>query len=175
MLMLDLFAGLGGASTAMRDRGWDVVTVDNEASFNCTVTTDLASWSWDGERPDLVWASPPCQEFSRWGMPWLRAKNPPAPSLDLVKAAMRVIRECEPNFWVIENVRGAVQWLKPLLGPVKCRWGSAFLWGKFPAIGRPRVKPHKERLSSKRRAERSKIPLAISLRLAMACESTLVI
>ena len=47
-LMLDLFAGLGGASEAMRRRGWEVVTVDNDPVFNCTVTADLAEWSWQG-------------------------------------------------------------------------------------------------------------------------------
>lgn len=41
-----------------------------------------------------------------------------------------------------------------------------------PNRGTVRVKPHKERLSSKRRAERSAIPYPISLALALACESS---
>ena len=34
MLMLDLCCGLGGASRAMRERGWEVVTVDIVPEFN---------------------------------------------------------------------------------------------------------------------------------------------
>lgn len=54
LLMLDLCCGLKGASAAMRDRGWEVVR---------------------GRRPDLVWASPPCTEFSRESMPWTKTGN----------------------------------------------------------------------------------------------------
>lgn len=39
--MLDLFAGLGGASAAMCERGWDVVTVDADPAFGCTHTANL--------------------------------------------------------------------------------------------------------------------------------------
>lgn len=172
MLMLDLFAGLGGASEAQRKRGWDVVTVDVDPAFNSAVTADLTSWSWDGPSPHLVWASPPCQEFSRHGMPWLRKKNPPPPSMHLLWAARRIIEECDPVWWVVENVRGAIPFFRPLLGdPIQV--GAAFLWGRFPDLGRVRVKPHKERLSSTQRAERSRIPYAISEALALACESNL--
>lgn len=169
--MLDLFSGLGGASAAMKDRGWDVVTVDVEPRFNCTYTADLLTWEPPADLGafDLVWASPPCQEFSRWGMPWLRAKNPPPPSLALLEAALRVIRRCDPDWWVVENVRGASSFFRPLLGEPRM-YGAAFLWGRFPDLGTVEVPPHKERLSSTRRAERSKVPYPISLAMAKACE-----
>ena len=34
MLMLDLCSGLGGASKAMKERGWDVITVDVNPEFS---------------------------------------------------------------------------------------------------------------------------------------------
>lgn len=170
MLMLDLFAGLGGASQAMRDRGWEVVTVDVDPAFGCTVTADLAGWSWDGPPPDLVWASPPCTEFSRESMPWCRTGK--EPSLSLVRSALRIVGECRPAWWVLENVRGATKYINPLLGEPKQSHGPFFLWGQFPAFG-CRVRPFKEKLSGKERARRAKVPYHLSRALAVACESTL--
>jgi hypothetical protein len=171
-LMLDLFAGLGGASTAMRARPdrWSVATVDNDPRFNCTVTADISAWSWTGPTPHLVWASPPCTDFSRESMPWCRTGD--EPSVDLVRAALRVIEECQPTWWVIENVRGAVKWFAPILGEPKQVHGPFYLWGSFPPF-RCRVRPFKEKLSGKQRAERAKVPLCVSRALADACESNL--
>lgn len=170
MQMLDLFAGLGGASQAMRERGWDVVTVDNDPRFGCTHTADLSTWSYDGPAIDLVWASPPCTEFSRESMPWCRTGK--APGLELVHAARRIIAEVAPTWWVIENVRGATKYLNPIMGEPKQSHGPFFLWGQFPAF-RCRVLPFKEKLSSKQRAERAKVPAGLSRALAIACESDL--
>lgn len=171
MLMLDLFAGLGGASAAMRDRGWEVVTVDVDPAFGCTVTADLSAWSWTGRRPDLVWASPPCTEFSREIMPWCRTGKPP--SLDLVRAAVRVINECDPTWWVLENVRGACRWLLPVLGDHRASYGPYFLWGRFPPFACQVRKRNKESMSSSWKAERARIPYEVSEALARACETTI--
>lgn len=170
MLMLDLFSGLGGASAGFRDRGWDVVTVDIDPRFNCTHTTDLAAWEYTGATPDIVWASPPCTQFSRSILPWIKDKR--TPSLDLLRAALRVIREVDPVWWVVENVRGAIRWFRPLLGDPVMSVGPVFLWGRFPSFTVRPVKAYKQRLSSRRKAERSKIPYPISAALAKACESS---
>ena len=167
--MLDLFSGLGGASAAMVDRGWDVITVDIEPSFRCTHTADLLTWTYDGPSVDLVWASPPCTEFSRDYLPWLRGKYPP-PSLDLASSALRIIRDVCPIWWVVENVRGSVRHLTPLFGREPTQVGQCFLWGDFEPLGNVKVSARKERLPSRRRAERSKVPPEISLAVAVACE-----
>lgn len=166
--MLDLFSGLGGASQAFKSRGWDVVTVDNDPRFGCTYTADLLTWRWDGPRPDFIWASPPCTEFSREIMPWCRTGNPP--SLDLVRAALRVIDAARPRFWCLENVRGSVKWIAPLIGRHRQSHGPFYLWGSFPAF-ECRVKPFKEKLTSARRADRAKVPAELSDAMAAACES----
>ena len=168
-----MFAGLGGASAAMKDRGWDVVTVDNDPAFGCGVTADLSAWSWPGPRPDLVWASPPCTEFSRESMPWCRTGK--EPSLALVRAAMRIVRECSPSWWVLENVRGSIPYLTEELGEGPAMSvGPFFLWGRFPAFkARIRSKRKKESFTSAWRAERARVPYEVSRALAVACESTL--
>lgn len=165
--MLDLFCGYKGASEAMSRRGWRVETVDRLVSFNPTHVVDIREWSWqpgpDLLRPDLVWASPPCQEFSRQTMPWTRARNPAPPDLSLVEAARRIIGEIQPRWWVMENVRGAVPYLgKPV--------GAYCLWGEFPEFEAVTSK-RKEALPSWKKQERARVPYEISLALALACES----
>lgn len=171
MTMLDLFSGLGGASRAMSERGWRVVRVDIEPRFRPSVVADARNVSFHDFRPDLFWASPVCTEFARESMPWCRTGKPP--SLDLVRAAIRVRDEVRPRWWIIENVRGAMRWLEPLLGRPTMRIGAAYLWGEFPLpLGCREPKPGKERIGPcpDRPALRSLIPHETSLAIAQACE-----
>ena len=166
--MLDLFCGYKGASAAMfmRSSYWKVETLDIMPSFNPTYCVDIREWSYTGDVPDLVWASPPCQEFSRHSMPWTRAKTPAPPDLSLVKSAQRIIGEIKPRWWIIENVRGAI----PYLGkPVK-KIGAYCLWGEFPEFEAATTK-RKEALPGWAKQHRAMIPYSISLALALACES----
>ena len=168
-VMLDLFSGQGGASSAMVERRWDVVTVDNGPEFGCTVTADINQLKWTGDRRvDLIWASPPCTEFSRESMPWCKTGN--APSLDLVKAALRIVEEVKPAWWVLENVRGSVPWLTPILGHPMAKTGPVYMWGNLPPMLIPRVLPYKEKISGKRPDLRSMIPYELSRAVAVAVE-----
>lgn len=168
-LMLDLFSGLGGASQAFEDAGWEVITVELEPSFKPDIVADLARWSWPGRRPALVWASPPCTEFSRESMPRCRTGRPP--SLALVEAAQRIIRECAPDAWVIENVRGAIPCLNAMFGRYTHRAGPFFLWTGGVQPFKVDVPPFKEKLSSRDRAKRAKVPYAVSAAVLNAVRS----
>lgn len=165
--MLDLYSGTGGASAAFRRAGWEVVTVDNDPQHRPDVLIDLRRWQWEGERPELVWASPPCTEFSRTSMPWCRAKGPPAPSMELVEAALRVVQETQPHYWVLENVRGAVPYLAPLLGAPRVVAGPFHLWGYFPPF-RLELPAFKERLGSRDVVKRAAVPPRLSAALLAA-------
>lgn len=169
MTMLDLFAGKGGASKAMRDRGWKVITVDNEPAFLPDITADLTTWSWTGGPVDLLWASPPCQEFAREFMPWSKTGN--TPNLDLVNATHRLVEEIKPRWWILENVKGAQPWLG------RARWvrNPIYLWGEFPPIYLGPLKPWKQQLSSKADAARAVMPYELSLAVANAIEWSLIL
>jgi hypothetical protein len=172
MRMLDLFAGLKGASSAMKDRGWKVTTLDIEAGFNPDIVADISGFSCEDGPLDLIWASPPCEEFSRESMPWCKTGN--EPSMHLVKECYRVIQEAKPRFWIIENTRGAVKWFRPLLGAPAWISNPIYLWGVFPPIEKMQLKMNKEKLSSTKAAERAKIPYKLSLSIARSIEGSLI-
>lgn len=174
MMMLDLFSGLGGASRAMREAGWTVIRVDIEERFSPDICCDIRDFKYSGPVPDLVWASPPCTEFSRRAMPltWkCNGGKHTEPDLSLVLATKRIIEEIKPRWWIVENVRGAKKYFKDILGdPVK-KCGSRYLWGDFPpcdpapGYGKWKLPP-----SPDRAALRSIIPIQISRAVRMSCE-----
>ena len=68
MRLLELFSGTGIIGAAFERIGWDVVSLDIEAKFAPTHVVDIHDWDYRQYPPDLfhfVWASPPCQHFSR--------------------------------------------------------------------------------------------------------------
>lgn len=167
MLMVDVCSGLEGACQAMKENGWDVVTVDNDPKFSPTVLADIRSWSWKGNRPDLMWFSPPCTEFAREFMPW--CKTGKTPDLSIYQACLRIIEETNPRFWIIENVKGAIRYF----GKPSAIFGAFYLWGFFPHLGRVRLNYRKkESYSSSRPEERAKIPYELSRAVALAVENT---
>jgi len=165
MLMLDLFSGLGGASRAMKERGWEVVMIDNDPARKPDILADIRDWQWSGTRPDLLWASPPCTDFSREDQPWTHRGI--KPDLSCCLATMRLIASIKPRWWILENVRGAV----PYLGRRYLRIGSRYLWGRFPLFltnhcyGKTNIPSGKNQA-----ALRALIPYGISLALAQAIE-----
>jgi hypothetical protein len=90
-------------------------------------------------------------------MPWCRTGR--TPSLDLVNDAKRIVRECSPSFWLLENVRGAA----PYLGRPLQRFGPYYFWGDFPPIICPEFDwKRKESYGSKDKAKRAMIPEVLS-------------
>ena len=164
--MLDLFSGSGAASRAAAVRGWRVLRLDNAPGTAADLKVDLATWEPRGERFDLVWASPPCTQLSTAS----RARDVDA-GLVLVRAALRIIREVAPRWWVLENVHGATRAIGELIGPPVACYGSFYLWGVFPPFDAV-VARSKTKMSGRRRAERrAAIPWPIADGLVRACEA----
>jgi hypothetical protein len=121
--ILELFSGTKSVSS--RFTGWDVLTVDNDASLHPDICGDVLTLTADDiERffgaPDVIWASPPCQSFSvaAIGKNWTVRKSTGVifpkteraqRSIELVEWTLKLIRELDPKYYFIENPRGMLR------------------------------------------------------------------
>jgi len=145
--MLDLYSGLGGASEAMLRAGWDVLRIENNpllAGVENTVmmnVEDLKPVPSEDRQIDLVWASPPCRDFSlAFGAPGPTAQRAGLewePDLSLMLKAKEIIDTVKPRFWCIENVHGSSRHFEPYLGKPRLIIGPFYLYGNFPLFEMP--------------------------------------
>ena len=125
-LCIDLFAGGGGAALGLLEAGFRVVGVDLDPSPRYpgpVVRADALAPGLDLAAADLVWASPPCQRFTKASR--LRSKNHHLSHPDLC-APVREMLAAAGTPWIIENVPTA---------PIR---HDVVLTG--PAVGLPRIK-----------------------------------
>ena len=186
--MLDLCSGLGGASQSMLDHGWDVVRIEDNDALQFVPSTwimdinDLNVENYDEiDKVDLVWASPPCLEFSQaFNAPAPKAQREGrnfSPDLSLVERCKTIIEDVNPTYWCIENVVGAIKPLQPVLGNPRMIVGPYVLWGNFPFFecnpGSFPTKAEKDVWSSDplRANKKAKVPYELSDLLRQAIES----
>jgi len=191
--MVDLFSGLGGASQAMVDSpGWHVCRIENNSLLSevpHTVMADVAIVAKSVhanpgfERLDLIWASPPCTDFSGGYMsPKSIASREIGldnykPDLDLMLAAKEIIDITKPKYWVIENVIGSIQYFKEYLGEPRMIIGPYVLWGNFPLfdLEKSEIVPKRKKDPGSRDPlrsnKRAKVDYLISERLRLAIEN----
>jgi hypothetical protein len=152
MRVLDLFAGLGGWSAPFKAAGDEVITLDFNPDFNCTITADILTWNprelpW---QPDVILASPPCETFSVMsiGTHWGGGRRAYEPKTDAAMIAMNIVGRTldiiaylDPDAYLIENPRAVLRKLNLIPYPRNtawyCHYGSAYakptdLWGKIP-------------------------------------------
>lgn len=141
-ILIDLFCGRGGWTVPAMSRGWKCHGFDcvdhgypgelhlGNLPVDLQVLTDL--------QPDLVLASPPCEEYARHHMPWIKG---PAPDESLLRWSIGLIgrMKCpvivECSLFAYRHVQG---------GRIA---GSYSLWGNVPAL-LPKVPRNKHRHSS---------------------------
>ncbi|MDE2040632.1 MAG: DNA cytosine methyltransferase [Elusimicrobia bacterium] len=161
---LDLFCGLGGASQAMVEAGWRVVRVDIDRRTTADVVCDVAALALRPYPVDLLWASLPCDKFSRYGQPGLYPGEPDPP-LDLAYAVRAIIDAWRPSNWVVENVLASRRWLCPIFGPVRASDRGHAYWGTVPMF--PLVPSRKKSIGQQRgewlrKLKRGYIPYEVS-------------
>tara|TARA_Y100000310_G_C20461782_1_gene705722 strand:- start:312 stop:884 length:573 start_codon:yes stop_codon:yes gene_type:complete len=178
-VFLDLCSGLGGASEAFTQQGWTVIRVENNPELEYVPHTrilDVLEWAdWIDQLPrcDVIWASPPCTEFSTASSVPRSVRG--EPDMSIVQACLDIIDYMKPRVWVLENVQGACRYFEPLIGWHQQRIGPFFLWGQFPRITMPfdfRYKKNMGGAESRKRTaqEVACIPFEISLEFARVLE-----
>ncbi len=194
--MLDLFSGLGGASEAMLNNGWEVKRIEKNPALALVPNTEIMDVYDVGQildlgismgnipsQPTLIWASPPCTDFSdgysspksiagRAGIDYV-----PRSAIDLVIETKRIIDLIQPKYWILENVRGSIKFLKPILGEPAMIINSIVLWGRFPKWsmepGYKHVKDDSAWSDDPMRAnKRAVIPYAVSDACRQSIENT---
>jgi C-5 cytosine-specific DNA methylase len=135
-LVIDLFCGLGGWAEGFLAEGYDCVGFDivrhvyGEKKYpgqlvlqDCTTLQGSQF-----KQAAVIVASPPCQEYSLWGMRMFHP-NPPIPDKTLWNAAIRIGLEAGVPT-LIENVRGAQYWW----GRANWKCGPFYFWNDTPAL-----------------------------------------
>lgn len=200
--MLDLFSGLGGASEAMLQNNWEIQRIEINpelALVPCTKIMDVYKLGEYLDRNltvgyvdtlDLIWASPPCTDFSTgYSSPRSQAerlekddftnsrgKYNPKKAIDMVIETKRIIDLLCPKYWIIENVRGSIKYLTPILGEPTLIIDSIVLWGRFPTWTMPpnykHIKDDAWSTNPLRANIRAKIPYEVSEACRQSIENT---
>ena len=156
MKILDLFSGLEGFSQAFKSRGHEVFTIDLESKFDPDLSIDIFDLTAKKVlklfgHPDVILASPPCNNFSVLTIPtnWKKELGVSYPkneetkrAIELIKHTISIIKELKPRYWVLENPMGMLrkqEFMKKykLRAITQCQYGReeqkpTDLWGDLP-------------------------------------------
>lgn len=138
MKTLELFCGTKSFSKVADSYGYETLTLDNDKQFNPDLCLDILDFDISmlkGYKPNIIWASPPCETFSiaaishHWNSHKLDKKatvkqtfadlkisdikQPKSEAAILgikkVKKTIEIIKELNPKYFYIENPRATLR------------------------------------------------------------------
>ena len=114
MRLLNLFSGTDSVATPWRENNHECISVDIDPRYNPEICEDILQLSYCKlPTPDVIWASPPCDQYARCRT---RAKTPRNLALadSLVAKAIEIIQyfqKLNPDLiWFIENGDSTMLW-----------------------------------------------------------------
>ena len=107
LLVLELFCGTGSFSEVAKRYGFRTITLDMDPKSNPDILTDIMQWDYRSfaESPFLIWASPPCTE-------WSLAKTTAPRDLETARNVIGVLLEIVRHFgcyYILENPVGLLR------------------------------------------------------------------
>ena len=114
MRLLNLFSGTDSVATPWREAGLEVISVDIDPRYSPEICEDILQLSYCKlPIPDVIWASPPCDQYARCRT---RARRPRNLALadSLVAKALEIIsyfqRQNPDLIWFVENGQTTILW-----------------------------------------------------------------
>ena len=101
MKLLELFSGTGSVGKVAKEMGYEVVSVDRD--MKATHQCDIMEWYYQQYAPqyfDVLWASPPCTEYSR--ALTTRPRDIEGANV-ILRQTHAILEYFEPTYWMIEN------------------------------------------------------------------------
>ena len=100
---LELFSGTGSFGKIIKSLEWENISLDLSNKFNPDINIDILEWDYKiypVNYFDIIWASPPCTEYSK-------AKSRGVRDIEgankIVKKVLEIINYFKPFHWFIEN------------------------------------------------------------------------
>ncbi len=130
MRLLELFSGTGSVGSVATQMGYEVTSVDRD--MHATHMCDILDWDYEQYPPkyfDVLWASPPCSEYSR--ALTTRPRDIEAANI-IVQRTLDILEYFEPRFWMIENPQSGllkdqtIMWGIPFKDIDYCKYGMPY-------------------------------------------------
>ncbi len=112
--ILELFCGTKSFTKVSEDKGHKAYTIDIDEKFNPDLCKDVLDVELSDIpfQPDIIWASPPCTEYSI-------AKTVGVRNLEyadsIVKKTLQLIQELKPKTWIMENPQTGLLKSRPFM------------------------------------------------------------
>lgn len=128
--LVDLFCGKGGWTTPALARGWRCIGLDitdhGYPGEFIQRALPIAADEIAAMSPTLVTASPPCEDYARFHLPWIDSRVKPDETLLRWSIGLADQLQCPV---IIECSKFAARHVR---GSIKC--GPYHLWGAVPAL-----------------------------------------
>ena len=129
-MFLDLFSGTGSVGEVAKELGYTVIGVDRD--MEAEIQIDIMDWDYTVFPTsffDVIWASPPCTEYSR-------AKTTAPRDIEganaVVQRTLDILEYFCPKYWILENPQTGLlkdqlmMWGLPFKDLDYCKYGMPY-------------------------------------------------